>query len=151
MFVLVLFILLFDIWYFLRLPTWNMAFYTATLLVDVELVRPIYVCFGIWSTEKSDRDACCYFNTRHSHSTRFAVNDELSNTIGLHIRGLGPWWQYPWYILMTCCMSLTGATYYPMPWHATSECTADMSPADCEFKLQASREQWNALWATKGS
>ena len=38
-------------------------------------------------------------------------------------------------------MSLTGATYYPMPWHATSECRADMSPADCEFKLQASREK----------
>ena len=32
-----------------------------------------------------------YFNTGHSHSTLFAVNDELSNTIGLHSRSLGPW------------------------------------------------------------
>ena len=32
-----------------------------------------------------------YFNTGHSHSTFFVVNDELSNTIDLHSRGLGPW------------------------------------------------------------
>ena len=25
--------------------------------------------------------------------------------------------------------------YYPSPWHATSDCTPDMSPADCKFDL----------------
>ena len=26
--------------------------------------------------------------------------------------------------------------YYPMPWHATSDCTPDMSPHDCRFALK---------------
>ena len=26
--------------------------------------------------------------------------------------------------------------YYPMPWHATSDCTPDMSPHDCKFALK---------------
>merc|ERR1712227_124163 len=29
-----------------------------------------------------------------------------------------------------------GAMYYPMPWHATSDCTPDMSPHDCKFALK---------------
>jgi len=29
-----------------------------------------------------------------------------------------------------------GAMYYPMVWHATSECTPDMSPHDCKFTLK---------------
>merc|ERR1719232_2172725 len=29
-----------------------------------------------------------------------------------------------------------GAMYYPMPWHATSDCTPDMSPHDCRFALK---------------
>merc|ERR1712131_441633 len=29
-----------------------------------------------------------------------------------------------------------GAMYYPMDWHATSECTPDMSPHDCKFTLK---------------
>ena len=26
--------------------------------------------------------------------------------------------------------------YYPMPWHATSDCTPDMSPHDCKFAMK---------------
>ena len=31
---------------------------------------------------------------------------------------------------------IVGAMYYPMVWHATSECTPDMSPHDCKFTLK---------------
>ena len=31
---------------------------------------------------------------------------------------------------------ISGAMYYPSPWHATSDCTPDMSPDDCKFELK---------------
>ena len=31
---------------------------------------------------------------------------------------------------------ISGAMYYPSPWHATSDCTPDMSPKDCKFDLK---------------
>ena len=39
------------------------------------------------------------------------------------------WLKWNWYIF-------SGAMYFPNPWWATSECTLDMRPDDCEYGLE---------------